>query len=112
MATYDSLLQADKDLLAAWERNSRGWVNTYASLLIQARQLVASANATGGPRDIVISLDNGEVVPNSSGIAGAHDLTKQELAGVVAFLDEVIANSDNAPDLELMAQASGPTAGL
>ena len=112
MGLYADLTQQDRDLLAAWERNVRGWVNTYARSLIEARVLVAAADATGGPRSIVSSLTAGEVIPNSSGISGAHDLTKQELAGLVAFLDEVIANSDNDADQQLMTQASGPTAGL
>ena len=112
MATYQSLTDEQKAILAAWERNARGWTNSLARLLIEAKQLIAAADATGGPRDIVTSLDPGEVVPNSSGLAGAHDLTKQELAEVVALLDEVIANNDNDPDRQLMAQAAGPTAGL
>ena len=112
MATYASLTDEQKQILAAFERNARGWINSYASLLAQARALIAAADASGGPRDIVTSLDNGEVVPNSSGIAGAHDLTKQELAAVVGFFDEIILNSDNDADRQLFAKASGPTAGL
>ncbi len=112
MATYASLTQEQKDILGAWERNARGWINTYARLLIEARALVASADASGGARDIVTSLDPGELVPNSSGIAGAHSLTKAEMATMIGFVDEVIANSDNAADRQAFAKAAGTIPGL
>lgn len=112
MATYDSLSQADKDILAAWERNTRGWFNTAARLLQEARALQAALDATGGPREIITSLDNGEDVPNSSGIAGAHPLTKQEWSALVAVFDGYITDTDTAAVRQLFAKAAGPTAGL
>ncbi len=112
MATYDSLSQEDKDILGAWERNTRGWFNTAASLLQQARALQSALDASGGPRDLITSLDNGEEVPNSSGIAGAHPLTKQEWAQLVAVFDGYLTDMDTTAVRQLIAKASGPLAGL
>jgi hypothetical protein len=112
MATYNSLTQPEKDILSAWERNTRGWFNTAASLLQQARALQAALDTSGGPRDLITSLDNGEEVPNSSGIAGAHPLTKQEWASLVAVFDGYITDVDTPAVRQLMAKAAGPVAGL
>lgn len=112
MGLYVDLPQEDKDILAAWERNARGWFNSAATLLAQARALQAAADAGGGPREIITALDAGEEIPNSSGIAGAHDMTKSEWGALVAVLDEYVTNNDNAEDRQLFAKAAGPTAGL
>jgi hypothetical protein len=112
MATYASLTQEQKDVLAAWERNTRGWFNTIARSLMEARALQAALDASGGPREIVTSLDVGEEVPNSSGIAGAQNLTKQELAALVALIDGFITDFDVDAVRQNIAKAAGPTAGL
>ena len=114
MATYASLSQADKDILAAWERNLRGWINNNISRgIIQARALKASLDAAGGAGDILDSLDVGETVPNSSGIAGAHDMTKAEWATLrSAGLNAFLTSYDTTAVRALAAKAAGPTAGL
>ena len=48
MATYAELTQEQKDQLAALERNTRGWLNSLAALLAQARALDAAWSASGG----------------------------------------------------------------
>jgi hypothetical protein len=112
MGLYVDLTQEEKDILSAWERNTRGWFNSAANMLQQARALQASLDASGGPRDIITALDNGEEVPNSSGLAGAHKLTKQEWASLVAVLDAYITDTDTTAVRQLFAKAAGPTAGL
>ena len=76
MATYASLTQEEKDILSAWERNTRGFFNTIARSLIEARALQAALDASGGPREIITALDPTEEVPNSSGISGAQSLNR------------------------------------
>ncbi len=112
--TYNDLSQSDKDILAAWERNARGWVNLSISRgIVTARALKASLDASGGAGDILDSLDAGEIVPNSSGIAGAQPLTKEEWAILRSSGINVFLNSyDNEPTRALAAKAAGPTAGL
>ena len=112
MATYAELTAEQKSILAAWERNLRGWTNTAARLLAEARALQAAADASNGPRDIVTSLDAAEEIPNSSGIAGAHDLTRAEMAAIFTILDNYITAHDTDAVRRNFAKASGPTAGL
>ncbi len=113
MGLYVDLSQDDKDNLAAWERNDRGWLNGIISRgIVEARALKASLDAGGGAGDILDSLDAGEVVPNSSGIAGAQDLTKEEWVTLRAALNDFITTYDTVAIRELLAKASGPTAGL
>ena len=113
MATYNSLTQDKKDLLAAWERNTRGWVNGLARLLVEARALDAALNASNGPGAILDSLGASEVVPNSSGIAGAQNLTKTEWDTLrTAGLADFLSNYDTTGVRQVFAKAAGPTAGL
>ena len=73
----------------------------------------ASLDASGGAGDILDSLDAGEIVPNSSGIAGAHDLTKEDWATLrTVGLGGFLTTYDTAGVRELAAKAAGPTAGL
>ena len=113
MATYNSLTQDKKDLLSAWERNTRGWVNGLARLLVEARALDAALNASNGPAVILDSLGASEVVPNSGGIAGAQNLTRAEWdtlrnAGLGSFL----STYDKTAVRQVFAKASGPLAGI
>ncbi len=114
MATYASLTTEEKEILAAWERNCRGWVNTAISRsIIEARALKASLDASGGAGDLLDSLDAGEIIPNSSGIAGAHDLTKEEWAVLrSAGINDYLTAYDTVAVRQVAAKAAGPLAGL
>ena len=113
MGLYNDLSQADKDILAAWERNLRGWINNNISRgIIEARALKSSLDASGGAGDILDSLDAAEIVPNSSGIAGAQNLTKEEWATLrAAGLNTFLTSYDTLTVRALAAKAAGPTAG-
>ena len=110
---YNDLPQEDKDLLAAWERNTRGWLNSLARLVAEARALDAALEASNGPGAILDGLDVGQVVPNSSGIAGAQNLTKEEWATMrQAGLQDFLLAYDTDAVRRVLAKAAGPTAGL
>lgn len=112
--TYDELTPEQKAILGAFERNFRGWVNSHISRgIVEARALEAAAASTGGASAILALLDAGQVVPNSSGIAGAHSLTKEELeAFIVAGLGDFLTTYDTVAVRRLAAKIAGPTAGL
>ena len=113
MALYTDLTQADKDLLGAFERNTRGWINqVLAKGIIQARALDAARTASGGVQSIIDSLDVGEIVPNSSGIAGAQELTKAEWNTLIGGLSSFLSTYDTLATRRNIAKAAGPTAGL
>lgn len=113
MALYADLTQEQKDQLAALERNTRGWLNSLATLLAQARALDAAWAASNGGDALVASLDAGQVVPNSSGIAGAQNLTKEEWVQMRnAGLADFLLAYDTDAVRRVIAKAAGPTAGL
>ncbi len=113
MGTYNNLSQGDKDILGAWERNVRGWANDVARVANSARALKASMDVPGGAGDILDGLSNGQVVPNSGGIAGAQDMSKEDWATMRAnFLNTFLTNHDTTATRILTAKASGPVAGL
>ena len=113
MGTYNNLSQGDKDILGAWERNTRGWINNNISRgIIQARALKAALDASNGAGDILDGLNAGQVVPNSSGIAGAQDLTKEEWATLRGAFNTFLTTYDTTATRALAAKAAGPTAGI
>lgn len=113
MAAYTDLTDAQKAQLAALERNTRGWLNSLAALLVQARALDAAWAASNGGDSIVGSLDAAEVVPNSSGIAGAQNLTKEEWQQLrSAGLTDFLTTYDTDAVRRVIAKAAGPTAGV
>jgi hypothetical protein len=112
MALWADLTQADKDIVTAWDRNFRGWINGLARQLVEARALQASKDATGGAADIIATLDAGEDIPNTGGLAGAQDLDKADINALITGLDGFITTYDTAATRQRMAQAAGPTAGL
>ncbi len=114
MGTYANLSQSDKDILGAWERNLRGWINNNISRgIIEARALKASMDASGGAGEILDGLNAGQVVPNSSGIAGAQDMTKEEWATLRSTgLSGFLTTYDTDQVRALAAKAAGPLAGV
>jgi hypothetical protein len=113
MATYDSLTPEQKQLLAVWERNTRGWANSLSRLLAEARALDAALQASNGPGAILDTLDPAEVVPNSGNIAGAQNLSKLEWDTLRnAGLQDFLLAYDTPAVRRVLAKAAGPTAGL
>ncbi len=91
----------------------RGWVNNNISRgTIQARALKASMDAGGGAGDILDSLNAGEVVPNSGGIKGAQNLTKEEWLVLRNAMNAFLTSYDTDVVREHAAKAAGPLAGV
>ena len=110
---YADLPQADKDLLAAWERQFRAFIGeTISRGIITARALDAARTASGGVDDILASLDVGEVIPNSGGLAGAQDLDTAEMGALINGLASFLTSYDTLAVRQNAAKAAGPTAGL
>jgi len=113
MGLYKDLTARQVELLGETTKQSRAWFNGLAALLTQARAIDAAMKASGGPAAILDSLDAGEIVPNTSNIAGAQDLTKEEWATLrVAGFDDFLAQYDTVAVRRILAKACGPTAGL
>ena len=113
MVTYDSLTADQKQILAAWEANTRAWVGQIIGKgVVQGRVLDAAHDSSDGAGDILALLDPGEVIPNSSGIAGSQDLDTAEWATLIAGLKAFLIDYDTNAVRQNVAKAAGPTAGL
>lgn len=113
MATYDSLSPEQKVLMAEIERQTRAFLGGLSRLIVQARALDAAWATSNGGDAILALLDPAEVIPNSSGIAGAHDLTQAEWSVMrTAGLADFLTTYDNDAVRRVLAKAFGPTAGL
>ncbi len=112
MGTYADLSPEDKAITKETTNQLRALMGAMASVVVQARVIQHAIDADGGLRDIVTALDGTESVPNESGLAGAHTLTRSEVAGVVALLDGYVTTYDTPANRQLMSQARGVLAGL
>jgi len=113
MGTYANLSQSDKNILNAWDRDFRGWINNNISRgIIQARALKAALDASNGAGDILDGLNAGQVVPNTGGIAGVQNLTKEEMATGIAAMNTFLTNYDTVVVRAFAAKAAGPQAGV
>jgi len=111
MATYESLTPEQKAIATETQKQIRALHGQLARTLNQARSLQAAIDASGGLRDIVLSLDPTEVIPNTSGLAGSHDLSRGELSQLVGILDAFITTHDVDATRQLFAKAAGVNAG-
>jgi predicted RNase H-like nuclease len=103
MATYASLGVTDKAVVDNTVNLIRGSCSDLAKIFNRIKSIVEDTNATG----LVVSLDNGEVVPNTSGLAGADDLTKEEVIALFNFLSGIRTTNDTAENRDDMSKAAG-----
>ncbi len=88
MATYDSLTTEQKGTLQEWMNFVRALtgetarMNNHAVAAWDAYNTEASA--------IIASLDAGETIPNTSGLAGAVSVTKEETVTVASHIDTIM----------------------
>ena len=77
MAEYDSLTAEQKSILQAFTNFVRGWAGEQARANNHAEAANNDYNAQVSA--IISSLDGGEVIPLTTGLAGAASLTKEDL---------------------------------
>jgi hypothetical protein len=90
MATYASLTQGEKDLLAAFTNSLRAWTGEQARTNNHAD--ASNTSWIASVSTLVGSLDASEVIPNTSGLAGAEDLTKEEVTTLVSHQQNMMTN--------------------
>lgn len=113
MATYDSLTQEQKDLLANFTNLARSWAGEQGRTNNHADAVDTSWNANISA--IVTSLDAGEVIPNASGLKGAQSLTKEEVTTLVSHMQNMLsdmsshtAGFNTAALRQVWSKAAGP----
>ena len=86
MATYESLTQAEKDKIAQAERWMRGAISSLVAYADTADFNLKEQYWINEVKPIVDTLDVGEIIPNSSGLGGAVDITETEMEQAVNWL--------------------------
>ena len=112
MGLYVDLAPEEKAITKETTNQLRALIGQMISVAIQAEAIQIAVDAPGGLREIVTGLDNTEMVPNESGLAGAHSLTRAEMNAAVSLLDLYVTTIDTPAHRTLAAQARGVLAGL
>ena len=109
MATYDSLTTEQKAALALGDKWVRG-------ALVSLKQFTDDADFdlklqywTDNIVPILALLDNGELIPQASGHAGASDLNKAQLAAIKTWLEGI--DGDMTTNMTTVVKAIGVNAG-
>lgn len=106
MATYANLSPADKAIVDNTVNLIRGAAGSMAAAWTRIKAIADDTNAVG----LVTSLDAGQVIPNTSGLAGADDLTKEDVVAVWQIVNGIRAANDNAANRAAMSKAAGVNA--
>ena len=92
MATYDSLSAEDKAVVDNFTNTMRSSAGEFARLLNHLQAIAEDTNAVA----IFTTLDNTEVIPNKSGLAGADSATKLELQGVYTNFNTALTSHNTS----------------
>jgi hypothetical protein len=108
MPLYAELTQEDKallDTLVAQLRAQSGIINQYLS----RAQVISDLFASGG-NTVLSSLTAGAVVPNSSNLAGAQSLTKEEIVEILGDINNALSVYATPAKRALQVKAAGVNA--
>lgn len=103
MATFASLNPIDQAIVINTVNLLRASAGELARAINRIKAIADDTNATG----LVTSLDANEVVPNTSGLAGADELTRTEAVNLFNLLNGIRTTNDTAPNRALMSKAAG-----
>lgn len=95
MASYESLTAEQKQAIQDLANPVRSADSLVSRVMILGQAISASWN--GGVSDLVNSLDDGEVIPNTSGLAGAQGVSKADLINSVGYLIDMSDPANNTP---------------
>lgn len=89
MATYDSLTADEKDDIQYVTNQIRAHYGSLARFLVVLDGIRIDALARGYI-GLINGLDASEVVPNTSGLGGSEDLTKEDLQQAVSDMNNLL----------------------
>ena len=103
MATYNSLSNSDKAVVQNTVNLIRAGAGEFAKVYNHLKAIADDTNATA----LVISVDAGDTIPNTSGLAGADDMTRTELVALFNTLDTIRVANDDAAFRASASKAAG-----
>lgn len=103
MATYASLSAEDQGIVQNTTNLIRGCAGEMAKIWNKIKAIADDSNATG----LVTSLDANEIIPDTSNLAGADDLTRTEVVNLYTLLNAIRTTNDTAGNRAAMSKACG-----
>lgn len=103
MATYNSLNAQDKLIVDNTVNLLRASAGEIARVFNHLVAIAGDSNAVA----LVTSIDAGEVIPNTSGLAGADELTRTEVVALYTALNAIRTANDTAPNRAAWSKAAG-----
>lgn len=108
MATYAELSAQDRAVVDNTVNLIRAAAGEMGAIWNRLRAIAEDTNATA----LVTSIDAGGVIPNTSGLAGADDMTRSEVITVWNLLNGIRTTSDNSTNRAALSKAAGINAML
>lgn len=108
MTIYANLNPSDKGIVDNTTNLVRGAAAELAQIFNRIKAIADDSNATG----LITALDAGQVIPNTSGMAGADDLTREETVSLYNLLNGIRTTNDTAPNRAAMSKAAGINAAM
>lgn len=103
MATYDELSSTDKEVVQNAVNLIRAGCGEIGRLFNHLIAIDNDSNALA----LVSSIDDGETIPNTSGLAGADDLTKAEVVAIWQALNTIRGANDTSANRAAWSKAAG-----
>jgi hypothetical protein len=103
MATWASLTPEQQAVVSNWQNLQRGWANLQAKANDLGQQVDTAYNAQVSP----LSLGNTEVIPNTSGLAGAQSLVYGDAVSIEAHIQAIATTYNDTNHRQLWAKACG-----
>lgn len=89
MATYAELTQDEKDDIQFVVNQIRAHYGSLARFLLVLDTIRIDAMARGVPA-LITGLNAGEVIPNTSGLGNAEDLTKEQVDQAITDMNNIL----------------------
>ena len=103
MATYDSLSAQDKAVVQSTVQLIRASSGSIARVFNTLKAIADDTNAI----NLILSIDAGDTIPNESGLAGADDMTRSEIAAIYNDGQTMKTTHDTAANRAAWSKATG-----
>lgn len=104
---FEDLTPEQQAILSEHVRMARAWAGEQARTNNHGQ--VLDTNYWSQVSAILALLDNGDVIPDGSGLAGAGTLTKADVVTLTSYIEGIMASYDTAPHRQMYAKAAGPS---
>lgn len=103
MALYSELSTVDKSIVQNAVNMIRASIGEKAKGWNRVKAIADDTNAV----NLILSIDVGDTIPNTSGLAGADDLTRAEIVALYNLLNNDRTTNDTAPNRAAMSKGAG-----